>query len=446
MEWFRNQVKSFADVVLIDSRTGVTEMGGVATQHLADVVVMLCGANIESLESSARMANAFVSSAVTTARAGRTLDLIVVPSRIDDHDNEGFNAFLERLDLAFASIPMRALDERNNMNQMLIPYLPAFSFRETLVIGSPEETRGGRRLAEAYYNIQADMLYLAHEDTTLAKGSVRSSPSVSPTVFLAHVREDRAIAEQITSALKSRQIEIVSAVDTRHTRNQQPDSISRADCVAVVVTPAFNKSASIQNEVKHAINLNKPVIPLVASDLELPLVIAERRPLDLREGLETAMNRLAEAIKSFVTEGVREVDRPESAERVVYVSYSTRDGVEAVGRITKFLKNRGIKTWSYTNNVRPGDNSTVQIERALRQAVAMIVILTPAAVGSPWVMAEAHYMLERGIPILPIIIGNLGNINMPVHFSQLASFRLDNLLDAKKLNMIVAKVTTMIGT
>src|SRR5262249_43588041 len=36
-----------ADIVLIDSRTGVTEMGGVCTRELADVVVTFCAPNLQ---------------------------------------------------------------------------------------------------------------------------------------------------------------------------------------------------------------------------------------------------------------------------------------------------------------------------------------------------------------------------------------------------------------
>jgi hypothetical protein len=38
-DWFRINVERIADVILIDSRTGVTEMGGVCTHLLADVVL-----------------------------------------------------------------------------------------------------------------------------------------------------------------------------------------------------------------------------------------------------------------------------------------------------------------------------------------------------------------------------------------------------------------------
>ena len=57
-EWMRRQLSSpaLADVVLIDSRTGVTEMGGVCTRQIADVVVILCAANEQNLEGVTSMA------------------------------------------------------------------------------------------------------------------------------------------------------------------------------------------------------------------------------------------------------------------------------------------------------------------------------------------------------------------------------------------------------
>jgi hypothetical protein len=39
LTWFRDQLRAIADVILIDSRTGVTKMGGVCTRHIPDVVV-----------------------------------------------------------------------------------------------------------------------------------------------------------------------------------------------------------------------------------------------------------------------------------------------------------------------------------------------------------------------------------------------------------------------
>ena len=78
-ECLREELKAWADVVLIDSRTGVTEMGGVATQHLADVVILLCGSSLENIVNTSRMCRNFTSEEVREARGGRPLEVIVVP-------------------------------------------------------------------------------------------------------------------------------------------------------------------------------------------------------------------------------------------------------------------------------------------------------------------------------------------------------------------------------
>src|SRR5262249_41610698 len=56
-EWLRRQLtaEELADIVLIDSRTGVTEMSGVCTRQLADVVVSFCVPNFQNLDGVERM-------------------------------------------------------------------------------------------------------------------------------------------------------------------------------------------------------------------------------------------------------------------------------------------------------------------------------------------------------------------------------------------------------
>ena len=82
IEWLRRQFKQMADVVLIDSRTGVTEMGSVCTYHLADTVVMFCAPNQQNLKGTEKMARHFTSSQVIESRGGRPLQVLIIPARI----------------------------------------------------------------------------------------------------------------------------------------------------------------------------------------------------------------------------------------------------------------------------------------------------------------------------------------------------------------------------
>lgn len=58
-EWLRRRLNDLADAVLIDSRTGVTEMGGVCAYQLADTVVMFCSANEQNMDGTLRMVKSF---------------------------------------------------------------------------------------------------------------------------------------------------------------------------------------------------------------------------------------------------------------------------------------------------------------------------------------------------------------------------------------------------
>jgi len=82
--WLREQLvqNDLADLVLIDSRTGVTEMGGVCTRQMADVVVSFCVPNSQNLAGVQMMTKSFNRGEIVEKRR-RALEMIVVPSRVD---------------------------------------------------------------------------------------------------------------------------------------------------------------------------------------------------------------------------------------------------------------------------------------------------------------------------------------------------------------------------
>jgi hypothetical protein len=92
--------EDLAGVVLIDSRTGVTEMGGVCTRHMADVVVSFCAPKAQSLAGAEMMAKSFTRQEILHKRR-RELVVVVVPTRIDvsefDDRNHFEQEFRERL-------------------------------------------------------------------------------------------------------------------------------------------------------------------------------------------------------------------------------------------------------------------------------------------------------------------------------------------------------------
>ena len=84
--WFREKLKSLADVILIDSRTGVTEMGGVCTRHIPDAVVSFCAPNFQNVDGVARVVGALNKEAVRHAREDRYVTALFIPTQIDNSE------------------------------------------------------------------------------------------------------------------------------------------------------------------------------------------------------------------------------------------------------------------------------------------------------------------------------------------------------------------------
>jgi hypothetical protein len=81
--WFRDQLQAIADVVLIDSRTGVTEMGGVCTRHIPDAVIGFCAPNFQNVDGVVRVVSGLNNTDLKQVRNDRAVQALVIPTRID---------------------------------------------------------------------------------------------------------------------------------------------------------------------------------------------------------------------------------------------------------------------------------------------------------------------------------------------------------------------------
>jgi CobQ/CobB/MinD/ParA family nucleotide binding protein len=160
-EWMRQQLNGLADVVLIDSRTGVTEMGGVCVYNLADTVVILCAPNDQNLEGTFKVASDLALSdpaALRPYRGDRKLQVLVIPSRVEDRAEAGLIAsFAADFNREAKNLIPKALRATCDSTWALrIPYVPYYAFRERLAVREEGEgaasgsTGGSTGLPEAY--------------------------------------------------------------------------------------------------------------------------------------------------------------------------------------------------------------------------------------------------------------------------------------------------------
>ncbi len=76
----------------------------------------------------------------------------------------------------------------------------------------------------------------------------------------------------------------------------------------------------------------------------------------------------------------------------VFLSYADSDR-ELARELAQRLAGAGIRVWWDDAEISAGENWAEAIERALREADALVVLLSPDAVRSRWVRREVDYAL-----------------------------------------------------
>ncbi len=90
----------------------------------------------------------------------------------------------------------------------------------------------------------------------------------------------------------------------------------------------------------------------------------------------------------------------------VFLSYADKDSKYA-GELAKVLKARGFHVWLDDVEIAPGDNWGYAVGRALSNADAMVVLVSPAAVESKAVQREIDFALsERRFKhrLIPVVV------------------------------------------
>ena len=89
----------------------------------------------------------------------------------------------------------------------------------------------------------------------------------------------------------------------------------------------------------------------------------------------------------------------------VFVSYSHRDHAH-VREIVAYLQREGLDVL-WTENIRPGDGFTDQIQRFISLSHLCLVFLTPSSNARGWVQQEIGYARALKVPVLPLTAGVL---------------------------------------
>jgi hypothetical protein len=151
LEMFRNEWKDEFDFILIDSRTGITDIGGVCTIHLPDVLVVWFTTNETSVRGVRHVAEQARLQQNDLPFDRNPLFVLPVPSR-DESRSEVQRAtywqerFAQRFGDYYGEWLPKGVKPADVIERLRIPYIPYWSFEEKLPV--VEEDPSG--ISQAY--------------------------------------------------------------------------------------------------------------------------------------------------------------------------------------------------------------------------------------------------------------------------------------------------------
>lgn len=407
-DWLRDELRLKADIILIDSRTGFTEMGGIATQQMADNVVMFFAPNTENMENTARIARNLMSDDTISQRSNnQTINIITVPSRVDDSDSQSYNGFVEALRTLFIPLQNPGFG-RNPLQDMLLPYMPIFSYQESILFGDVNKERTGQRLLNGYISIASNMIELIPEEHIIRTGRINTKRT---KVFISYSTEEYELAKEIKDYLNKNKVDVQ--------KDFHPDSwlitsvdddvrqIEESICVIVLINHNTIESKLARQVIAISYNIKKTIIPLVTTK-DIPNIPIELKSLQFLHVVETQnwKDRILESIRQINkgnnTQSTRKTTQSKKKLKL-YISYSRKD-YEIVQKISEILIKNDFDVFVDYLSINPGDMWVNATQRAIKDADVLLVFISSSSVQSNYVQSEIFYAYDLAKKILPILL------------------------------------------
>lgn len=163
LERMRDEWRESYDFILIDSRTGITDIGGICTIQLPDQLVLLFTANHQSLEGIVDVWRSALEGRNDFAYDRGRLLALPVSTRFEQRveyarAQDWLKMFAEKLEPLFAEWASKEISVPELLNFTRVPYIPYWSFGEELPV-LEEDGKDPEQLSYAFETLAA---LLAH--------------------------------------------------------------------------------------------------------------------------------------------------------------------------------------------------------------------------------------------------------------------------------------------
>ncbi|WP_405728003.1 FxSxx-COOH system tetratricopeptide repeat protein [Streptomyces sp. NBC_00028] len=244
LDALREDMRQNYDYVLIDSRTGLSDIADICTAHLPDILVDCFTLSGQSIDGAAAVAHD-----IHDRFQSRSIRILPVPMRIDEGEKEKADAGRALARARFDSLPT-GLDEEGlaaYWGAVEIPYRPYYAYEETLAAFSDDPDNPASLLAayERLTGVVTDraVTRLPRMPRDVRDG-VRTKFSRARLVLpaqlrLVHVSEDRMWADWIADLL----LRAGFRVSMRCVGGAGEGTEGSADRTLFLFSPAFQRSA-----------------------------------------------------------------------------------------------------------------------------------------------------------------------------------------------------------
>jgi cellulose biosynthesis protein BcsQ/tetratricopeptide (TPR) repeat protein len=202
----REDMKKKYDYVLIDSRTGLSDVADICTIELPDVLTVCFTLSDQSIEGAANVARQ-----ISGRYRDRDIRVLPVPMRIEDGEKEKLDIGRALARTTFEGFPTGMSQETSALYwaSVEVPYKPFYAFEEILATfgddpGSPMSLLSSfERIADSVTVGEVVAMPPIPEDLRLQykEAYARRQPAAVTPVFLSYAPEDRIWADWIEAVL-----------------------------------------------------------------------------------------------------------------------------------------------------------------------------------------------------------------------------------------------------
>lgn len=301
------------DYVLLDSRTGLSDIADICTIHLPDVLVDCFTLSEQSIEGAAMVARQ-----IDERFEARGIRILPVPMRIEYGENAKVEAGRSAVRKAFEGFP-HGLDARAAGKYWLdveIPYRPFFAFEETLAaFGEPAGSPNS--ILAAYERLtsvitQREVTTSPELEDKFRKATLdrftRKSTAVPAELLVVYLSDDRCWSDWVEQVLEQARFRVIThcvdAADAEALRQKINDVTS----ALLIVSPAFLQSPQSAQTIDalntaHITGLHQSLTAIRVAETRMPTGHSLPHPLDLGAMEESqAFVRLLDALEQPIPE------------------------------------------------------------------------------------------------------------------------------------------------